>query len=167
MRRIAQILAAAAALTCTGLTALPATAGTAGASSASRSATTLTSQSGNSARSLTPAQQRALSRTERLGARRTGHGVITGVVLGHGGAPLANVCVRARGPLATRTTFTGPDGHYVIGGLPQGPYRIEYRGCSPVGRVTAQWYGGPTASAASVVQVTSTMPVALRHAQVT
>ncbi|HEX9034977.1 MAG TPA: carboxypeptidase-like regulatory domain-containing protein [Streptosporangiaceae bacterium] len=161
MRRIAQVLAATAALACTGLTALPATASPAGLSAASRPGTALAGQSARPAGSLTPAQQQALSRTERISALRTGNGVITGVVLGRGGTPLANVCVRARGSLATRTAFTGPDGQYVIGGLPRGSYRVEYRGCSPAGRVTAQWYGGLTAGTASEVQVTGTMPIEL------
>jgi hypothetical protein len=71
------------------------------------------------------------------------------------------VCVVASGPLATRKTFSRPDGRFIIAGLPRGAYRVEYRGCSPIGRFTGQWYGGLTRAAAAKVMVTGAAPTEL------
>ncbi|HEX5189528.1 MAG TPA: carboxypeptidase regulatory-like domain-containing protein [Streptosporangiaceae bacterium] len=95
-------------------------------------------------------------------ALRNQHGSIVGRVLGANGAPEANVCVVASSPLAIRRAYSRPDGRFVIAGLPRGAYRVEYRGCSPIAKFTAQWYGGLTRGSATPVLVTgSAAPVRL------
>ncbi|HEX2322112.1 MAG TPA: carboxypeptidase-like regulatory domain-containing protein [Streptosporangiaceae bacterium] len=155
MRRTAQALAVAAVVIGMGLTALPATAQTHGAAFAK-------AHSGRSGPGPTPAQRAALQRARHLMALRHQHGSIVGLVRGPDGAPEANVCVAASNPLATRKAYTKPDGQFVINGLPKGAYRVEYRGCSPVGRFTGQWYGGLTRNSAKQVMITgSSAPVIL------
>ena len=95
-------------------------------------------------------------------ALRDQRGSIVGLVRGPNGAPEANVCVVASNPLATRKAYSGPDGRFVISGLPRGAYRVEYRGCSPVSKFTGQWYGGLTRNSAKRVLVTGSLaPVRL------
>jgi carboxypeptidase family protein len=154
MRRIAQSLAVTGALIGIGVTALPAAASPLGAG---RTA----GRTHAAQPSPTPAQLRALDRAKRLRAIRNRRGVITGLVRGPGGAPDAGVCVTASGVLTTRRTFTRPDGRFVLAGLPVGAYRVEYRGCSPIARFTAQWYGGLTRASAAKVMVASSSPVEL------
>src|SRR5258708_31604534 len=137
MRRIAQTLAVTSAVVGLGLTALPATA------SPLRAANGAT-RAEHAAPAPTPAQRMALERARRLSALRNQRGAIIGLVRGPNGAPDANVCVVASGALATHRTFTRPDGRFIIAGLPRGAYRVEYRGCSPISRFVAQWYGGLT-----------------------
>jgi Carboxypeptidase regulatory-like domain len=69
--------------------------------------------------------------------------------------------VVASGPLGTRKAFTRPDGTFLLTGLRPGAYRVEYRGCSPVGKFTGQYYGGPTISTAAKVLVTGAGPTEL------
>ena len=154
MRRIAQSLAVAGAVSVMGLSALPAGASTLGASRVAGLARTASA-------SPTLAQRQAAARAARLAALRRQRGVITGIVRGSSGAPEAGVCVVATGALATRKVFTQPDGRYLIAGLPLGGYRIEYRGCSPIGRFTGQWYGGLTRTSAAKVDVTGAAPTEL------
>ncbi|MDR2986872.1 MAG: carboxypeptidase regulatory-like domain-containing protein [Nocardiopsaceae bacterium] len=155
MRRSAQTLAIAGALIGTGLTALP-------ASAQSNSAALSKAHSRQSATTPTPAQRRALERARHLMALRHQRGSIVGLVRGPSGAPEANVCVAASSRLATRKAYTRPDGRFAINNLPRGAYRVEYRGCSSVGRFTAQWYGGLTRDTAKPVLVTgSATPVVL------
>lgn len=149
MRRIAQTLAVAGAVVGMGLTSLPAIASTAGASRP------------HTARSLTPAQRRALALAKRIRARSARHGTVTGSVLRPDGAPAASVCVRVTGAQVSRTTFTSSDGRFVVAGLPFGAYRVQYRGCSPIGRFTSQWYGGLTKASAARVVVAGQAPVML------
>ena len=151
MRRIAQTLAVAGALIGMGLSALPAGASTLGTSRVA----------GLASASPTPAQRQAAARAAKLAALRHRRGVITGILRSSSGAPEAGVCVVATGLLATRKVFTQPDGRYLIAGLPQGSYRIEYRGCSPIGRFTGQWYGGLTRASAANVDVTGAAPTDL------
>lgn len=151
MRRFAQVLAVAGAAAGLGLTALPATAGTLTAASRARL----------SASKPTPAQLQAAKRAQRVRDSLSKKGAVTGIVLGQDGAPESGVCVRAIGLQTTRTAFTRPDGEFVIGGLPFGDYRIEYRGCSPIARFTAQWYGGLTRASATRVRIASQSPVKL------
>jgi len=154
MRRIAQSLAVTGALIGVGLTALPAA-----ASPLSAGRTAVRARAARP--SPTPSQLRALARAKRLRALRNQRGVITGLVRGPAGDPEAGVCVTASGVLATRRTFSRPDGRFVLAGLPLGAYRVEYRGCSPVARFTAQWYGGLTRASAAKVMVASSSPVEL------
>src|SRR5215467_12138721 len=154
MRRIAQTLAVAGALIGLGVIALPAAASQ--VSSGHRDG-----QARADKLSPTPAQLKALARAKRLSALRNQHGIITGLVRGPGGSPQAGVCVVASRPLASRRTFTRPDGRFVLAGLPRGAYRVEYRGCSPIGRFTAQWYGGLTHASAAKVLVATSAPVEL------
>ena len=116
MRRIAYTLAVTAAVACLCLTATPA-----GASARAAHP---------SAHQLTAAQRRALAAAKLLLARRSGHGIITGLVREPDGAPAPDVCVFASGPLGTRKTFTRPDGTFLLAGLRTGAYRAEYRGRS-------------------------------------
>ena len=152
MRRIAQSLAVAGAVLGLGLSALPAGASTLNASRVAGTAR---------AQSPTPAQRQAAARAARLAALRHQRGVITGILRSSSGAPEAGVCVVATGLLATRKVFTQPDGRYLIAGLPHGAYRIEYRGCSPIGRFTGQWYGGLTRASAAEVDVSGAAPTEL------
>ena len=154
MRRIAQSLAVAGAVIAMGLSALPAGASTLGASRVARAARTASA-------SPAPAERQAAARAARLAALRRARGVVTGIVRSSSGAPEAGVCVVATGTLATRKVFTRPDGRYLIAGLPRGAYRIEYRGCSPIGRFTGQWYGGLTRASAAKVDVTGAAPTEL------
>ena len=157
MRRTAQTLAVAAAVLGLGISAAPASAQAQGAASAGGVA-----RSQRSAPTPTAAQRKALERAKRLMALRSQHGSIVGLVKGPSGAPAANVCVVASSPLTTRRAYTRPDGRFVIAGLPRGAYRVEFRGCSPVGRFTGQWYGGMTRGSATRVLVTgSAAPVRL------
>ncbi len=157
MRRTAQTLAVAGAVIGIGLSALPASAQTQVAASAAS-----TARSERSAPAPTAAQRKVLDRAKKLMALRNQHGSIVGLIEGPGGAPEANVCVVASSPLTTRKTYTRPDGRFVIAGLPRGAYRVEFRGCSPIGRFTGQWYGGMTRSSATQVLVTgSAAPVRL------
>lgn len=156
MRRIAHTLAAAGAIAGMGLTAIPAGASTLVAGHAAGQA-----RHAHAAPALTPAQRQAAARAARLLALRRRHGVITGILRAPGGAPEANVCVVASGPLATRKTFTKPDGRYIIANLPRGAYRVEFRGCSPIGKFTGQWYGGLTRASAAKVNVTGMSPTEL------
>jgi hypothetical protein len=149
MRRTAQILAVAGAIIGLGLSALPASAQTQNAARAGSAA-----RSQRSAPTPTAAQRSALGRAKKLMALRNQHGSIIGRVLGANGTPEANVCVVASSPLATRRAYSRPDGRFVIAGLPRGAYRVEYRGCSPIAKFTAQWYGGLTRGSAKPVLVT-------------
>jgi len=135
MRRTAQALAVAGVIGMA-LTALPAAAQTQAAFAQAHSE--------RSAPTPTAAQRAALQRAKHLMSLRNQRGSIVGLVRGPNGAPEANVCVVASGPMATRKAYTKPDGRFIIGGLPKGAYRVEYRGCSPVSRFTGQWYGGMT-----------------------
>src|ERR1022692_4790380 len=154
MRRIAPTLAVAGALLGMGLVALPAAASTTGIGAVTR--TTSAAQA-----SPTPAQRQAAARAARLAALRNQRGIITGILRSSSGAPEAGVCVVATGTLVTRKAFTQPDGRYMITGLPRGAYRVEYRGCSPIGRFTGQWYGGLTRTSAARVNVTGAAPTEL------
>ena len=154
MRRIAQSLAVAGAILGMGLSALPAGAST-------LSASRVASQARAAQASPTPAQRQAAARAARLAALRHQRGIITGILRSSTGAPEAGVCVVATGTLVTRKVFTQPDGRYLIAGLPRGSYRIEYRGCSPIGRFTGQWYGGLTRTSAAKVNVTGAAPTEL------
>src|SRR5260370_20412687 len=154
MRRIAQSLAVTGALVGVGLTALPAA-----ASPLSADRTAVRARAAQP--SPTPAQLRALDRAKRLRALRNQRGVITGLVRGPGGAPEAGVCVTASGVPATRRTFSRPGGRFVLARLPLGAYRVEYRGCSPVARYTAQWYGGLARAAPAKGMVASSRPLDL------
>ncbi len=157
MRRTAQTLAVAGAVIGMGLSALPASAQTQNVARAGSAA-----RSQRSAPTPTAAQRKALERAKKLMALRNQHGSIVGRVLGANGAPEANVCVVASSPLATRRAYSRPDGRFVIAGLPRGAYRVEYRGCSPIAKFTAQWYGGLTRGSATPVLVTgSAAPVRL------
>jgi hypothetical protein len=151
MRRFVQMLAVSGAVTGLGLSALPATASTLGPSAVT----------GHAHAALTPAQKRNLARAVALNALLGKRGSITGVVRSPGGVPAPNVCVRAIGQRATRTAYSRPGGRFFIAGLPQGSYVIEYRGCSPIGRYTGQWYGGLTQRSATKVAVTGPLPVQL------
>ena len=151
MRRIAQSLAVAGALLGLGLPVLPAGASTLNAGRVA----------GHASASPTPAQRQAAARAAKLAALRHQRGVITGILRSSSGAPEAGVCVVATGLLATRKVFTQPDGRYLIAGLPHGSYRIEYRGCSPIGRFTGQWYGGLTRASAAHVDVSGGGPTEL------
>ena len=146
MRRIAQTLAVTGAVLGMGLTALPAGASTLGSSD-------VVGKARAAHASPTPAQRQAAARAARLLSLRGQRGAITGIVRGRNGAPEASVCVVASGPLATRKAFTRPDGRFIIAGLPRGAYRVEYRGCSPIGRFVGQWYGGLTRESAAKVMV--------------
>src|SRR5215467_7003338 len=154
MRRLAQILAVTGAVIGIPVTALPAAARPLTASSVASSAAAKLG-------SPTPTQLQAVARAKRLAALRNEHGVITGLVRGPGGTPEGGVCVSASGAIATRRTFSRPDGRFVLAGLPLGAYRVEYRGCSPIGRFTAQWYGGLSRASAAKVMVASSAPVEL------
>ena len=154
MRRIAHSLAVAGAIAGLALSALPAGASTVSASRAGRSARPAQA-------SPTPAQRQAAARAARLVALRNQRGIITGILRSSSGAAEAGVCVVATGPLATRKVFTQPDGRYLITGLPRGAYRVEYRGCSPIGRFTGQWFGGLTRASAATVDVTGAAPTEL------
>ena len=157
MRRSAQTLAVAGAVIGIGLSALPASAQTQAAAGAAS-----TARSQRAAPAPTGAQRKALDRAKKLMALRNQHGSIVGLLEGPGGAPEANVCVVASSPLTTRKAYTRPDGRFVIASLPRGAYRVEFRGCSPIGRFTGQWYGGMTRSSATQVLVTgSAAPVRL------
>jgi hypothetical protein len=163
MRRTVRILAATGVVLALGAGALPATASTLAGSAGAR--TMLAGQArqpGQAGRAApTPAQARALARARRLQALLGARGTIIGTVRRPGGAPAANVCVTASGLTATQTAFSRPDGRFIISGLPRGAYRVEYRGCSPIGRYTGQWYGGRTRGTAARVPVTSAAPVQL------
>ena len=154
MRRIAQSLAVAGAIIGMGLSALPAGAST-------LSADQVAARAHPAQSSPTPAQRQAAARAAKLAALRSHRGVITGILRSSSGAPEAGVCVVATGLLATRKVFTQPDGRYMIAGLPLGAYRVEYRGCSPIGRFTGQWYGGLTRTSAAKVNVTGAAPTEL------
>src|SRR6266567_8230825 len=154
MRRIARSLAVAGAILGMGLSALPAGASTLGAGRVA--ATVRAAQS-----SPTPAQRQAAARAAKLAALRNQRGVITGILRSSSGTPEAGVCVVATSALVTRKVFTGPDGRYMIAGLPRGGYRVEYRGCSPIGRFTGQFYGGLTRASAAKVIVTGAAPTEL------
>ncbi|HUZ54684.1 MAG TPA: carboxypeptidase-like regulatory domain-containing protein [Streptosporangiaceae bacterium] len=154
MRRIAQSLAMAGAILGMGLSALPAGASTLGASR-------VTGPARAAQASPAPAQRQAAARAARLAALRNQRGIITGIVRSSSGAPEAGVCVVASSALVTRKVFTRPDGRYLIAGLPRGAYRVEYRGCSPIGRFTGQWYGGLTRTSAAKVMVTGAAPAEL------
>jgi len=161
MRRTGQFLAIAGAVLGLSLPALPATAATVASTGAdqTQAAAAGHSQAGHPA--PTPAQLRALAQAERIRALIDQRGAITGLVRGVNGAPQANVCVTASGPTGTRIGFSRPDGRFLISGLRLGAYLIEYRGCSPFGRFTGQWYGGLTRSSATRVLVTPGRPVQL------
>ena len=160
MRRIMHILVATGVAAGLGLGVLPAAASTlAGSAAARMTHTGQVSQPGGKA--PTAAQKRALARAEGLRELTGERGTIIGIVRGPGGAPKANVCVTASGPMTTRTAFSHADGRFIISGLPRGAYRVQYRGCSPIGRYTGQWYGGLTRGSAAQVLVTSAKPVQL------
>ena len=159
MRRSAQALAVTGAVIGLCLTALPATASALRSSAAGDQARAGRAAAGPKA--PTPAELRAVGRLRKVSAEQGQRGSITGLVLGPNGRPAADVCVQARGARTTRTAFTRPDGQFLIGGLPLGQYRVEYRGCSPAGDVTGQWYGGPTRAAAALVFVGAKAPTEL------
>jgi hypothetical protein len=156
MRRTAQTLAVAGAIVGIGIAALPASAQAQGTAAVAG-----TAHAHRASPAPTAAQRKALARAKKLLAMRNQHGSIIGLVRGQNGAPEANVCVVASSPLANRKAYTGPDGRFTIAGLPRGAYRVEYRGCSPIARFTAQWYGGLTRNTAKAVLVTGAKPVQL------
>ena len=152
MRRLAHTLAVAAAVAGLCLTAAPAGASTRAAHPAAHPTT---------GHQLTAAQRRALAAAKLLQAQRSARGIISGLVREPDGAPAPNICVVATGPLGTRKTFTRPDGTFQLAGLRTGAYRVEYRGCSRIGAITGQYYGGPTKATAAKVLVTGGAPARL------
>jgi hypothetical protein len=60
----------------------------------------------------------------------TAPGIVTGLVRGPGGAPLARVCVTASSPAGHALAMTSSDGRYVLSGLRTGRYSLQYRGCT-------------------------------------
>src|SRR5215470_18033915 len=138
MRRIAQAVAVASLVAGLGMTVLPA----AWPASAHPNGAKVQARSAHASHSPTPAQRHAIARAQRLLAIRNQHGTITGLVRTQNGTPAANVCVVASNAIAKQRAYTKPDGRFVITGLPRGAYRVEYRGCSPIGKFVGQWYGG-------------------------
>ena len=168
MRRPAHVLAATAIVAVLGLTALPATASTLAVGATVSQSRTATSATQSVARrgqlessTPTPAQVRALTRAEQIQTVAGERGAITGIVRGANGAPQANVCVTASGPAGAGTAFSRPGGRFLISGLRLGAYRVQYRGCSPIGRFVGQWYGGLSRGSATQVLVTAGLPVSL------
>src|SRR5215813_3550158 len=156
MRRIAQALAVTGVVAGLGITAFPAAwPATAHPRAAAQA------RSARASHMPTPAQRKAIARARRLLALRNQRGTITGLVRRPNGAPAANVCVVASNAIATQRAYTRPDGRFVITGLPRGAYRVEYRGCSPIGKFVGQWYGGLTRKTAKPVLVAGSSPVQL------
>src|SRR5215831_12800944 len=58
------------------------------------------------------------------------HGIVTGLVRGPGGAPLARVCVTASGPAGHALAMTSKDGRYILSGLRTGLYSLQYQDCA-------------------------------------
>jgi Carboxypeptidase regulatory-like domain len=87
-------------------------------------------------------------------------GVISGTVKNARGQPQDQACITA-GPTRTSTLDdfafftqqTGSNGHYQLGGLPTGSYKVVFQSCGAT-QYAADWYNGKTTfSAATAVHV--------------
>jgi Carboxypeptidase regulatory-like domain len=70
---------------------------------------------------------------------------VSGTVTGPDGAPLKGMCVSAvvdtpDGPDGVGNASTGPDGTYVMGGLPATDVRVVFQDCSNRGPYVTQWW---------------------------
>ena len=81
---------------------------------------------------------------ERAGgpAGTAGLGVLTGVVDGADGRPVAGACVIATGRRTGAMAMTQPNGRYVLGSLRPGSYTLHYSDCTAQGRYLDQWSVG-------------------------
>ena len=87
-------------------------------------------------------------------------GQITGSVTGDEGQPLDGISVFAYRREAGRWTWatstsTGTDGHYDVGGLATGDYRLQFYDDVDSGYLTEYWDDAPTLGAASSIAVTA------------
>src|SRR5215831_16035715 len=60
----------------------------------------------------------------------TAPGIVTGLVRGPAGAPLAGLCVTASGQAGHALGMTTKDGRYMLSGLRTGLYSLHYRDCA-------------------------------------
>jgi hypothetical protein len=86
-------------------------------------------------------------------------GIVTGLVRGPGGAPLAGVCVTASGPAGRASAVTPSDGRFVLSGLRTGPYTLQYRVCAhPAAHLVPQGQASALVTAGVTLPRTAQLP---------
>jgi Carboxypeptidase regulatory-like domain len=96
------------------------------------------------------------------GAAHQRASMLTGVVRGLGGRPLAGACITATGPLGTIVARSRTDGRYVLAGLSPGQYSLRASDCATTGAPTATtWPGLPARVTVGSAQVRTLPPVSV------
>ncbi len=112
---------------------------------------------------MTAAGARAWARPGASARERTG--IISGVVHGVTGSPVAGACVAAQGRGSRAVTRSGPDGRYLLGGLRPGRYQIHVGSCAAArpgqAVLSAAWSAERAVVTVRAGQISSPAPITL------